>query len=75
MCHLNPPAQEMEEIIGVTAQGGFRDATHSLLIQEAVDPFHLTAAVLRDAEGTAGVFQIATQDDVELHGNALSSSC
>jgi hypothetical protein len=63
----------MEQIVGVTAQSGFRDATDSLLIQEMVGPFHLTAVVLKDAEGAAGVFEIAAQDDAELHGKALSS--
>jgi hypothetical protein len=38
-----------------------------------VGPFHLTAVVLKDAEGAAGVFEIAAQDDAELHGKALSS--
>jgi hypothetical protein len=74
MVDLGPPAQKVEQIVGVTAQSGFRNPAHTLLIQKTVAPFHLTAIALDDAEGAAGVFEIATLDHAELHGKALCMS-
>src|SRR5262249_19684058 len=41
MVDLGPPAQKVEQIVGVTAQSGFRNPAHTLLIQKTVAPFHL----------------------------------
>ena len=73
MVYPHPPAQEMEQIVGIAAQRGFGDATHPLPIQETVDPFHLLAVVLYDAKRSAGVFQIAPFEHTKVHGIALSS--
>jgi hypothetical protein len=71
---LEPPTEEMEQIIGVAAQAGFGKAAHSLLIQETVDPCHLLAVVLDNAEGTGSVSEVATLDQVKGHDTALSNS-
>ena len=52
-----PPAEEMEQIMGVTAQGGVGDATDTLLIQIAVDPLHFPAVLINDAKRAVRVAQ------------------
>jgi hypothetical protein len=33
-----PSAEEMEQIMGIAAQGGISDASHALLIEVSIDP-------------------------------------
>src|SRR5258708_5972055 len=47
-----PPAQKVEQPIGIGAQGEFVDAPQTLAIEEAIGPFHFAAGgLLDDAEG------------------------
>ena len=48
MVHAGPPAQEVQQVHGIAAQGGFRQAAHAFAIQEAIDPFHFAAHGLLD---------------------------
>ena len=51
MVHAGPPAQEVQQVHGIAAQGGFRQAAHPFAIQETIDPFHFAAhRVLDDAK-------------------------
>jgi len=67
LIHAHPPAQEMEQIVGVASQRGISDAMDSLLIQEAVDPSHFSTAVVRHAKRALGVAQSMLLSD-NLHG-------
>jgi hypothetical protein len=40
-----PPAQEMKQIVGITAQRGIGHATDSLLVQISIDPLHFPAGL------------------------------
>ena len=71
--YTHPPAQKMEQIVGIAAQRGFRHATDSLLIQKAIDPFHLPAVVLYDAKRAARVFQAGRLSYTKFHRQASSN--
>src|SRR6266566_5495280 len=67
LIHVHPPAQEMEQIVGVAPQRGIGDATDSLLIQEAVDPRHFPTGVVRHAKRALGVAQSMRLSYPESH--------
>ena len=73
LIHAHPPAQEMEQIVGVAPQRGISDATDSLLIQEAVDPSHFPTGVFHYAKWTLGVSQAALLSHTESHRQARSN--
>ena len=55
--HARTAAEEMEQIVGITAQRGFSHATDSLLVQISIDPRHVPAAVFDHAKRTVHVAQ------------------
>src|SRR6266481_1414704 len=73
LIHAHPPAQEMEQIVGIASQGGISDATDSLLIQEAVDPKHFLTGVVRHAIRALGVAQSMLLSDTESHRQASTN--
>lgn len=73
LIHAHPPAQEMEQIVGVAPQRGISDATDSLLIQEAVDPRHFPTGVVRHAKRALGVAQSMLLSYTESHRQASSN--
>ena len=73
MGYAHPPAQKMEQIVRIAAQCGLRHATDSLLIQKAVDPFHLPAIGLYYAKRALGVFQAGRLSYTESHRQASSN--
>ena len=56
MVYTHPPAQKMEQIVRIAAQCGLGNAADSLLIQKAIDPFHLPAIGLYASETGCGRF-------------------
>ena len=73
LIHAHPPAQEMEQIVGITPQCGISDATDSLLIQEAVDPRHFPTGIVRHAKRALGVAQSMRLSYAECHRQASSN--
>ena len=71
--HARPPAQEMEQIVGITAQCGIGHATHTLLIQLSIDPRHFPAGLLDYAKRTVGIAQSVLLSYAESHRRASSS--
>jgi hypothetical protein len=71
--HGRPPAEEMEEIMGITAQRGIGYATDSLLVQISIDPLHFPAGMLDDAKRTVGVAQTVLLSYPESHRDASSN--
>ena len=65
-----PPAQEMEQIVGITAQRGIGHATDSLLVQISIDPLHFPAGSARPRETGSGH---CSGRAVELHGISQAS--
>src|SRR4051794_31540060 len=47
-----PPAEEMEEVVGITTQRGIGYATNSLLVQISIDPPHVPTGRFDHAERT-----------------------
>src|SRR3984885_14692142 len=62
-----PPAQEMKQIVGITAQRGIGHATDSLLVQISVDPLHIPARLLDHAKRALGIAQAALLSYMESH--------
>ena len=68
MVQAGPPTQEVQQVHGVAAQGGFRQAAHIFEIQETIDPFHFAAhRLLDDAKGAPCVFGVRRMDHQEVH--------
>ena len=74
LMRARPPAEEMEEIVGITAQRGIGHATDSLLVEESIDPGYFPAELPEYAKGTAGVAQTVLLSYTESHKEALSNS-
>ena len=52
-----PPAEEMEQIVSITAQRGIGHAADSLLIQISIDPLHFPAGLFDHAKRAVCVAQ------------------
>jgi hypothetical protein len=52
-----PPAEKVEEIVGITTQGGIGYAPDSLLVQVSIDPLHSSTGLLDHAKRAVGVAQ------------------
>ena len=69
------PAQEMQQIHGITAQGGLRHATNPFAIQETIDPLHFTPSrLIYDPIRTASSGSLRLMDYIEGHRRAASNS-
>src|SRR6202165_377423 len=74
MVHAGPPAQEVQQIHGIAAQGILRQAAHTFAIQETIDPFHFAACwLLDDAKSTSCVAAVVRMDHLEGHARAFSN--
>ena len=71
--HDRPPAEEMEQIVGIAAQGGIGHATNSLLVQISIDPLHFPAGLLDDAKRTMGIAQALLLGYTKSHRHASSN--
>src|SRR5260370_4513118 len=71
MVHAGPPAQEVQQVHSIAAQGGFRQAAHTFAIQETIDPFHFaTHRLLDDAKWASCVAGVLRVDHLEGHTRA-----
>src|ERR1017187_8528660 len=74
MVHAGPPTQKVQQVYGIAAQGGFRQAAHTFAIQEAIDPFHFAAHRLLDnAKGASCIVGALRMDHLEGHTCASSN--
>src|SRR5258708_8191519 len=74
MVHAGPPAQEVQQVHSIAAQGGFGQAAHTFAIQETIDPFHFAACwLLDDAKSTSCVVAVVRMDHLEGHARAFSN--
>ena len=62
-----PPAQEMQQIVGITPQRGISHATDSLLVQISIDPLHFPAGLRDHAKWTVSVAQSELMSYTESH--------
>src|SRR5580704_17923562 len=62
-----PPAQKMQQIVGITPQRGISHATDSLLVQISIDPLHFLSGLLDHAKRTMGIAQAALLSYMESH--------
>ncbi len=69
----HPPAQKMEQIVRIAAQCGLRNASDSLLIQEAVDPRDFPTGAVHHAKRALGVAQSRRLSYSESHRQASSN--
>ena len=67
-----PPAQEMEQIVGITAQRGIGHATDSLLVQISIDPLHFPAGLPDHAKRAPSIAQAVLLSYMESHRQASS---
>src|SRR6516164_3382658 len=68
-----PPAHEVQQVVGVSAQRGVRQATNIFAIQVTIDPGDLAlSGVLDDTKWTLCVMGSLPMDHAELHGWAAS---
>ena len=68
-----PPAEEVEQIMSVTAQGRIGHATDTLLIEIAVDPVHFPAVLPDYAKRALRVAQPVLLSYMESHRHASSN--
>ena len=68
-----PPAQEMQQIVGITAQRGIGHATDSLLVQISIDPLHFPAGLRDHAKRAVCVAQSVLLSYMESHRQASSN--
>src|SRR5580704_18369619 len=68
-----PPAEEMQQIVGITPQRGIGHATDSLLVQKSVDPLHIPAGLLDHAKRTLSIAQATPLSYKESHREASSN--
>src|ERR1022692_4176443 len=74
MVHAGPPAQEVQQVHGVAAQGVFRQTAHTFPIQETIDPFHFAAdRLFDDAIWASCVVAVVRMDHLEGHTRACSN--
>ena len=52
---LNPPAEEMKQIMSIAAKRGDGDAADALAIEEAIDPRNFPSGCVHNAERTLGI--------------------
>src|SRR5215472_10724021 len=62
-----PPAGEVEEIVGVSAHGARRKAARSLCVEEFIEPRDLTVPLVDDAVGRDAGGRSPTVQKMELH--------
>jgi hypothetical protein len=65
-----PPAEKVEEIVGITTQGGIGYAPDSLLVQVSIDPLHSSTGLLDHAKRAVGVAQPELVSYTEYHREA-----
>src|SRR2546429_3967839 len=64
-----PPANKVQQVVGVGAQARTRQATNIFAIQVTIDPANLAAGgLLDDTKRTLGVRGDLLLDQAELHG-------
>jgi hypothetical protein len=64
-----PPADKMQQVVSVSAQGGVRQAANIFAVQVTIDPAHsLAGALLDDTNRTLCVVGGLLVDHTELHG-------
>src|SRR5947208_15366381 len=69
-----PPANKVQQVVGVGAQARTRQATNIFAIQVTIDPANLAAGgLLDDTKRTLGVRGNLLLDQAELHGWATPS--
>src|SRR6266481_2357907 len=74
MVHAVPPAQEVQKVHGIAAQGGFRQAADTFAIQETIDPFHFAAhRLLDDAKWASCTAGVRRMNHLEGHTRASSN--
>src|SRR5271169_6899309 len=74
MVQAGPPAQEVQQVHRIAAQGGVRQEAHTLAIQETIDPFDFAAhGLLDDAKWAAGVAGGVRMDHLKGHVRASSN--
>src|SRR2546430_14920160 len=68
-----PPADKVQQIVSVGAQGGVRQTANIFAIQVTIDPGDLaTGGLLDDTNRTLCVVGGRLMDQAELHGRAAS---